>query len=95
MTENYKIFLDAVKMHEDHLKAEIKASLELESESPYIDDYQKRKTIDGDNEIVIFISNKEINEFNYNKDIDKHYHNRITGKALNLWLDYVIDKVKV
>ncbi|WP_193063023.1 hypothetical protein [Oceanobacillus oncorhynchi] len=95
MSEKYKLFLDRVKVHENHLKSEVKLAKELEGKSPYIDDFLKKKIIDEDGETVVFISKIEINEFKYCKERDEIYHNRITGKALNLWLDFVIDKVKV
>lgn len=95
MTEKYKLFLDRIKVHENHLKSEVKLAKELGGKSPYIEDYQKKKIIDEDGETVVFISKIEINEFKFNKEHDEIYHNRITGKALNLWLDFVIDKVKV
>ncbi|WP_339233770.1 hypothetical protein [Oceanobacillus sp. FSL W7-1281] len=95
MTEKYKLFLDRIKIHENHLKKEVKLAQELEGKSPYIDDYQKKKIINEDGETIVFISKIEINEFKYSKERDEIYHNRITGKALNLWLDFVINKVKV
>ncbi|WP_339183349.1 hypothetical protein [Oceanobacillus sp. FSL W7-1293] len=95
MTEKYRLFLDRIKVHEEHLQKEVKLAQELGGKSPYIDNYQKKKIIDEDGETVVFISKIEINEFKYSKDRDEIYHNRITGKALNYWLDFVIDKVRV
>lgn len=95
MTEKYKLFLDKVKVHENHLEKEVKLSKEFGLEAPYIDDYLKKKIANEDEESIVFISKIEINEFKYNKNHDEIYHNRITGEALNYWLDFVLDKVKV
>ncbi|MEK4303640.1 hypothetical protein [Oceanobacillus sp. FSL K6-0251] len=95
MTEKYRLFLDKIKIHENHLKKEVKLAHELEGNSPYIDDYQKKKIIDEDGETIVFISKIEINEFKYSKERDEIYHNRITGQALNYWLDFFINKVKI
>ncbi|WP_040981103.1 hypothetical protein [Oceanobacillus jeddahense] len=95
MTEKYKLFLDKIKVHENLLKKEVELAKEFESDAPYVDDFQKKKIVERDEESIIFISKKEINEFKYNKDCDEIYHNRITGQALNYWLDFVVDKVKV
>lgn len=95
MTEKYKLFLDRIKVHENHLKSEVKLAKDLEGKSPYIDEYQKKEFIDEHDETIVFISKIEINEFKYSKEHDEIYHNRITGEALNLWLDFVIDKVRV
>lgn len=94
MTENYKLFTDRIKLHESHLKKEVKLSKEFGSDTSYIDDYQKKKIVDEDYESIIFISKREINEFKYSKLDDEIYHNCITGKALNIWLDFVVNKVK-